>query len=329
MEDRSQSPLHRLASAAGRDFENLIRARDRTDSGLAGRRDRLTAIEHDEDACVVLMGSWGRAEVTGAATMTSCCWSTIRSGQTSRRVSRQFWRRSTGRRDRGTSLACPCSATNSSYIGLDRDSNKNLTRRMLFLLESVPMTATEVYSTAFGRILTSYLDESVKDFRPPRFLLNDVVRYWRTMCVDFAGKERDGRENWGLRNAKLRTSRKILFAGGLLPVLGCAGLERDEMSAFLTDQFGMPPTDRIAHAFLEHRAVDSGARALGAYDEFIGHLDDFGFRDALGAVSRESARESEAFGEACRLAQESEAGLLALLFETETMPRLVRDYAIF
>ena len=106
-------------------------------------------------------------------------------------------------------------------VGLDRDDNKNLTRRMLFILESVPATAGDVYAAARERVLPRYLDESIKDFRPPRFLLNDTVRYWRTICVDFAGKEQAGPEKWGLRNAKLRTSRKVLFAGGLLPIFEC------------------------------------------------------------------------------------------------------------
>lgn len=62
-------------------------------------------------------------------------------------------------------------------VGLDRDDNTNLTRRMLFLLESVAATAGDSYSAARRRALRPYLDESVKDFRPPRFLLNDTVRY--------------------------------------------------------------------------------------------------------------------------------------------------------
>jgi len=47
--------------------------------------------------------------------------------------------------------------------------------------------------------------------RVPRFLLNDLVRYWRTMAVDFAAKrrEREG-AGWGLRNFKLRMSRKLI-----------------------------------------------------------------------------------------------------------------------
>lgn len=112
------------------------------------------------------------------------------------------------------------------------------------------------------QLLDRYLDQSVKPQRPPRFLLNDVIRYWRTMCVDFAGKEREGPEKWGLRNAKLRTARKILFAGGLLPVLEC------ESRTKLGPNWSSQHLDR-GGVYGQAGGVDEGADGQGA-DEVAG-----------------------------------------------------------
>jgi hypothetical protein len=101
------------------------------------------------------------------------------------------------------------------------------------------------------------------------------------------------------------------------------------MQGFLTEQLALLPTDRVAAAFLRHDAPDAGGRALGAYDDFIGMLDEPNARAALDAVTRASARESPVFARAAALGDSLENGLLALLFETRTLPALVREYAVF
>jgi hypothetical protein len=200
---------------------------------------------------------------------------------------------------------------------------------MLFLLESVPVTGVDVYWKVRDEILDRYLDESVKAYRPPRFLLNDIVRYWRTICVDFAGKEHEGPRKWGLRNAKLRTSRKILFAGGLLPALECFRYDSEEMRAYLETQLELVPTDRIAQCFLVHEAIEPGARTLGAYDEFIRLMNDEEFRRELSEVDRITSGDSAAFADVRRVGRDLQGGLLALLYETRTLPQVAREYAIF
>lgn len=319
-----------MRAASGRDFPNLLRARENAASGLEQRRARLIYLGGDRDASVVLMGSWGRAEATaGSDDDFMVLLDGPERGEVKPSINAVKTVLDLAPGDQGVfgePVFCDDLVGN---VGLDRDDNKNLTRRMLFLLESVPATAPDVYAAARERVLRRYLDESVKDFRPPRFLLNDTVRYWRTICVDFAGKEQAGPEKWGLRNAKLRTSRKVLFAGGLLPIFECAALERGAMFGFLSSRLAFPPTDRIAQSFLDHGAADPGARALGAYDDFLGLLDDESFRRELLDVIRDTADQSAAFAEAQRLGAELEAGLLALLFETEPLSNLVRDYGIF
>lgn len=324
------SPLERLSEASGREFPNLLAARAATREGLASRRHDLSELQADDDVAVVLMGSWGRAEVTRGSDDDFMVL--VRDGERDEvRPSiedvAQILDESPG--SEGAFGKRVASEHLVQRIGLPEDSNDNLTRRMLLLLESVSVAGHDIHEAVRTELADRYLDESVKDYRPPRFLLNDVIRYWRTICVDFAGKEYKGPEKWGIRNAKLRTSRKVLFASGLLPVFECARYTADDMRGFLKEQLSQPPSDRIAQSFLDHDAADLGGRALGAYDEFVGLLNDHTFRGELSAVTRDTAARSEAFQHAARLGKELERGMLALLFETDELSKLARDYVVF
>jgi hypothetical protein len=214
-------------------------------------------------------------------------------------------------------------------IGLDQDDNANLTRRMLLMLESVPVIGADAYRECWEHVLDAYLVDSIRDRHPPRFFLNDLIRYWRTICVDFVGKERGEPEKWGLRTAKLRTGRKLLYASGLLPLLLTGELERGEMRAFLIEQLGAPPTDRVAFAFMHAGATDAGLRTLRAYDRWVGMLDQPEVREELGRLTRDQTDRSGVFQEVRRLAIDMELGLLALLFDTHPLRGLTREYAIF
>ena len=131
-----------------------------------------------------------------------------------------------------------------------------------------------MHRRCWERVLDGYLEDADRPYRPPRFFLNDLIRYWRTICVDFVGKEREGGEKWGIRNAKLRTSRKVLFAAGLVPLLQTHRFGREERRAYLAAQLAAPATDRLAAAFLDCGVRDAGVRALSAYDRWLGVLDD-------------------------------------------------------
>lgn len=216
------------------------------------------------------------------------------------------------------------------HIGLDADSNRNLTRRMLLLLESRELAGT-IHASCWNAILERYLQFGTKNNRPPRFLLNDLVRYWRTICVDFEGKHREtGGDDpkWVTRNAKLRTSRKLLFAGGLIPILLCHLHSADEMPAFLTRWLTAPPADRLAAAFLHYRAIDEGARTFAAYDRWLALMQDTAARAELKQLRAATRDRSELWGEIRSIGDELQRGFNALLFDT-ALRHLAPQYAIF
>lgn len=321
-----------LEAATGIQFQHVASARAETDRLLLERRERFASVDVDDDVTVVLTGSWGRREITSESDddFMVLFEGSARAGArpSVEEVAEVLGARAPGRED--IFGAHVWLEDLQGKIGRDEDSNANLTRRMLLILESAPVCGEDVHARARRSLLAGYLEANVKDHRPPRFLLNDIVRYWRTIAVDFESKMRARKgEGWGLRNAKLRLSRKALFAGGLLPVLECYGHSADGMLGYLDERMSVPPLDRIADAFVDHQALDPGVRALTAYDEFLSILDDSEQRHELSGLGVLEGRESSLFTRVAELGKEFEAGLLALLFDDPELRRWVRDYLIF
>ena len=109
--------------------------------------------------------------------------------------------------------------------GLD-DTNRNMTRRLLLLLESTAVVNPLIRSRVIRAVLDRYVvwgrglaSRTAGGFRVPRFLLNDVVRFWRTVAVDYAAKKwsRPTRNGAAERQAPLHSEDDV--REGLAPLL--------------------------------------------------------------------------------------------------------------
>jgi hypothetical protein len=234
-------------------------------------------------------------------------------------------------------------------IGGDDDTNRNTTQRLLLLLESAPIGNADAYERVVRQVLTRYVEEDLVGARDtpygvPRFLLNDVVRYWRTMTVDFAHKRRArNAEGWALRTAKLRMSRKLMYTSGVLRCFSCGLLlpVRDTPSPFASTKevvdyllrlVKTTPLDIVAgvvQAYFEELS-DPAVRLFGVYDEFLGLLNDAGWRKHLENLAPEAADDDAVYQNARELGGRFESALTEIFFDQNTPLRdLTRRYGMF
>lgn len=118
-------------------------------------------------------------------------------------------------------------------MGSRNDDYYNLfTARMLLLLESRPLYNSSFYEEMLKTTVRKYY----KDFNShetnfqPAFLVNDVIRFWRTMCLNYEhsrnrrmngeGTDLKHKKNEShLKNLKLKFSRKLTCYSFLLSIL--------------------------------------------------------------------------------------------------------------
>ena len=179
----------------------------------------------------------------------------------------------------------------------------------------------------------------------PRVLLNDIVRYWRTVTVDFVEKQRaHAGHGWGLRNAKLRMSRKLIFSTGMLTCFSCEILsplaarrelvERHStvgMEEHLRNFIKMTPLEILATFLLELRAKKTTClRLFSSYDSFLALLNDSVKRNHLTNLRPEKIRTDKIFAQVRRFAREFQDGLTSLFFrDSERLRKLTVFYGVF
>ena len=237
------------------------------------------------------------------------------------------------------------------YIAGTRDSNENLTRRILLLAESRALTNPLVRERVIRNVLARYVvyDRSVRSRSGrrqviPHFLLNDVVRYWRTMVSDYASKmwERQ-RSGWGIRNVKLRFSRKLLFVWGLLAAFSgelfappeLHRVENDDefylrLAELIRSQTDVMPLELLARVVLETDDNDIADAIFTSYDRFLGVLADRDSRMKLEGVRFEESIDEPTYASLREASQRFRDGITRLFFDAHPkLPKLIRDFGVF
>src|SRR5690606_19759619 len=222
------------------------------------------------------------------------------------------------------------------HIGGHEDDNKNTTRRLLLLLESFPISKQNnsvVYKNVIRNILSRYFHKSFTtgDVKFPRFLLNDIVRYWRLICVDFAAKEWEEREHkWVLRNIKLRFSRKLLFVAGLLTCYSFYVSEKEEIledviEKVIQNYILKTPLEIVASFLAENQLKDIALDMFDSYDYFLSVLNNEKERKHLEQLSPKDIQEDEIYQKLRKHAHTYQNALTEMFFRAETP---LKDFTI-
>lgn len=336
-------------------WNSIADARARTAGTLDELTDAVAGLE-SATTSIVVTGSLGRGEVVGGSDLD---WFLLVDGRSEpehflllREIERRF--EASGLRKPGRTATFGDLVFSNElihYIAGTRDTNENLTRRILLLSESRAITSPSVRENVLRGILARYI---VYD-RPaggrggrasaiPHFLLNDVVRYWRTMAADFASKmwER-GREGWAIRNIKLRFSRKLIYVWGLLacfswdlfPPDGASRGEEIETTGerlveHVLDQTRIAPLDLLARFLVERTDCTLGEPLFGAYDRFLAALADPAQRDHLTLLEFDAVANDPLFSELRSASNQFSRSLVKLFFESDPeLAEMTRTFAMF
>lgn len=158
------------------------------------------------------------------------------------------------------------------------DAENTFTARLLLLLESYPLLEEAVYKEAIENVLAAYWRdyEGHKTDFIPAFLANDVLRLWRTFCVNYEARTSTEpelkRAKRRLKNYKLKHSRLLTCYSALLQLL-CLYSERKTVSpADAAQMVSLSPTGRLEW-LLQQKSVNQAHpvinELLDCYEKFL------------------------------------------------------------
>jgi|ERR1044072_12376 predicted nucleotidyltransferase len=216
-----------------------------------------------------------------------------------------------------------------SNIGGKRETNNILTRRMVLLAEAKGLGQSHDLSSIKREIVKKYLqDLQPPSDRRPIFLMNDLVRYYRTMCVDYEYKKNESGKPWAERLMKLRHSRKLFYCSSLMPLLQSVHEKPETRVKWIQDQFvNFTPLERVIWAitnFGQARHWD----ILIHYDRFIELMASPERRERLKQISFERRDKDADYLLLRNNSREFRSALLDLMFHVKAWRETISNYIV-
>lgn len=177
--------------------------------------------------------------------------------------------------------------------GREDDSLNHFTARLLLLLESRPLLNAGSYESAMTEIIGAYFrdyHDHEKEFRPI-FLVNDILRFWKTLCLNYEHKrniptgDQAKKNKVYLKNLKLKFSRLLTCFSTVIPLSAAPSISPLDISSLIRE----PPLKRL------EKFAGSDADKLGCYDQvvnqYIWFLEQVSRTDAESWIGEKANRE--------------------------------------
>jgi predicted nucleotidyltransferase len=158
------------------------------------------------------------------------------------------------------------------------DVTNTFTARVLLLLESQPLLERSVYRDVTEEVITAYwrdYEDHKLDF-VPGFLANDILRLWRTFCVNYEARtERvpaEQKAEGKLKNFKLKHSRLLTCYSAILYLLAVYERQKTISPSDAMSMIELTPTERLEwllsqpHLSNAHPGI---SQLLNKYDQFL------------------------------------------------------------
>jgi predicted nucleotidyltransferase len=187
----------------------------------------------------------------------------------------------------------------TSVAGGTHEEYGDLSRRILLLLESRPVYKKDSYKRLMRTLIDTYasdvLEQTGRKTKNFVFLLNDIIRYFRTICVNYQyTKEVTEWGKWPIRNIKLRHSR-ILMYFSLVASLGILSTYfEDDKVEVLAKLIEAEPLRRLYIVY--NLAGDTSFfRVAGYYNVFLDSLNNDEVRKKLAEIDYDDRYASREF----------------------------------
>ena len=185
------------------------------------------------------------------------------------------------------------------------DVTNTFTARLLLLLESRPLLESSVYDEITQEVIAAYWRdyEDHKTNFMPAYLANDILRLWRTFCVNYEARterEPDLKKAKGkIKNYKLKHSRLLTCYSALLYLLAVHRRQASVSPADAMKMIQLTPTGRLEWLLQQsdlssaHPAI---SKSLEQYDLFLKRT--AASEEELIAIFRDKKLRSELVNEA-------------------------------